>query len=173
MITTLKTWLAHRSRTAKMPASTIVLHSTDGASASSSISWLRQIGYSYHYVIERSGEVTKCVPTSKVAFHAGKSVGPSARSGAGAAIINPNVNEFSIGISFANRESKSEPITDKQVEAAIELIDELCKADERLVFLTTHYAISPGRKTDPAMLRRADIDRIAESGGLEVWGVRK
>jgi N-acetyl-anhydromuramyl-L-alanine amidase AmpD len=157
MITALKTWLASRSR--KRPTTTIVLHATDGASASSSIAWLREIGLSYHYVIERDGEITKAVPVSRVAYHAGKSMGPD----------GPNVNDYSIGISFANFESRRESLTAAQVNACKNLVQELAVSDPHLNWLTTHAVISPGRKTDPRMLSRENLTAIALASGLMVW----
>jgi len=156
-IKNLKNWLASRQRTA--PITTIVLHSTDGWSALSSISWLRQIGYSYHYIIERDGEVTKCVPLSRVAFHAGKSTGPQGKG----------VNPYSVGISFANRESKKEKITDAQIKAMKELVTELKTDISSINWITTHYWISPGRKKDPAMLSRLVINDLADALKLKVY----
>jgi len=160
MINNLTNWLASRPR--KSQPTTIVLHATDGASAGSSISWLRKIGLSYHYVIERDGEITKCVPVSRVAFHAGKSFGPSGN----------NVNNHSVGISFANRESKGEKLTDAQVRECGKLVKELALGVPSLRYLTTHYAISPGRKTDPKMLEKTTIRVFAETAGLVVWGLK-
>lgn len=156
-ITALKDWLASRAR--KTHCTTIVLHSTDGASAGSSIHWLRQIGLSYHYVIERDGSITKCVPVSRVALHAGKSLGPN----------GPDVNRYSIGIAFANRESKDEPITAYQIRAADELINELKSGDPGLKYLTMHKLISPGRKTDPAMLPINEFRGFAGRNRLLTW----
>lgn len=136
----LKNWLLSRDRHGR-DTTTIVLHATAGGSGSSSIDWLRQIGLSYHYVIERDGLIRKCVPVSRVAFHAGKSVGPE----------GGNVNNYSIGIAFANR-NDGEPYPLAQREAAKELIDALASADSHIRYLTTHYHISPGRKTDPKRL---------------------
>jgi N-acetyl-anhydromuramyl-L-alanine amidase AmpD len=157
MITALTNWLASRPR--KVPISTIVLHATDGASAGSSISWLRKIGLSYHYVIERDGSVTKCVPVSRVAFHAGKSFGPQ----------GSDVNPYSIGISLANLESHREPITQKQIDALDDLVGLLCDAEPDIKWITTHYWISPGRKTDPKMLPVQNIMKIATANKLRMW----
>jgi N-acetylmuramoyl-L-alanine amidase len=154
--TPLGKWLPSRTRHAS--TTTIVLHATDGKSAGSSISWLRQIGLSYHYIIERDGEIFKCVPISRVAFHAGRSVGPE----------GPNVNGYSIGIAFANYESGQEKITAEQIVACAELVQDL-SAGSWVSFLTTHYWVSPGRKTDPSMLPKADIFRMAKAAGIRVW----
>lgn len=160
-ISNLTNWLASRARN-EYPPTTIVLHATDGASAGSSIAWLKQIGLSYHYVIERDGSITKCVPISRVAFHAGVSQGPN----------GSDVNPYSIGIAFANFESHGEKVTEAQVQAAKELCQALCLDNPRLRFLTTHYAISPGRKTDPANISRFDLGAIAGYAGLSLWGIK-
>jgi N-acetyl-anhydromuramyl-L-alanine amidase AmpD len=157
MITALANWLASRPR--KRPVSTIVLHATDGASAGSSISWLRKIGLSYHYVIERDGSVTKCVPVSRVAFHAGKSKGPQ----------GVNVNEYSVGIALANWESRDEFVTPQQVDALDDLVELLCDAEPDIRWITTHYWVSPGRKTDPRMLPQTKIMGMATVNKLRMW----
>jgi N-acetylmuramoyl-L-alanine amidase len=157
MITSLANWLASRPR--KRPISTIVLHATDGASAGSSISWLRKIGLSYHYVIERDGAITKCVPLSRIAFHAGKSKGPGGL----------NVNDYSVGIALANWESRREAITEKQLDALDELVETLAINEPDIKWITTHYWISPGRKTDPKMLRLDDIKSLSSAYKLGVW----
>lgn len=148
------------TRTRRQECSTIVLHSTDGKSASSSVEWLSKIGLSYHYIIERDGHVYKLAPVSRVAFHAGVSSGPEGN----------NVNEYSIGIAFANYESGKEPITLGQVKAAKKLVAEIVASGAPIRWVTTHYAISPGRKTDPAMLLKAELKEIA--GTVPVWGVK-
>ena len=150
----LPTWLPFRSRHA--PITTIVLHATAGKSASSSIAWLRKIKLSYHYIIERDGTVFKCVPYSRVAFHAGKSLGPQGE----------NVGEYSIGISFANMDDGSEPYTAEAVAACNALIAELSGAIPSLKWITRHKDISPGRKTDPGVSLK--FDRI-NAGRLERW----
>lgn len=151
----LKTWLQSRAR--KHPATGIVLHATAGASAASSISWLRQIGLSYHYVIERDGVVTKCVPLSRVAFHAGVSW---AWGGA-------NCNEYTIGICFANRNDGKEPYTAEQTTAALDLVAEIRK-DKNIRWVTSHAlcATPSGRKDDP---KGYDMAKFAGACGLKLW----
>ena len=155
----LTSWLLSRAR--RKPCNTVVLHATDGASAASSIDWLRQIWLSYHYLIERDGTITKCVPYTRVAYHAGKSVGPEGK----------NVNDYSVGIAFANFQSKGELLTERQIDAAYFLTRELKLAVPTLQYVTTHYAISPGRKTDPSMLPKRHLAQIARNNNLRVWGV--
>lgn len=156
MITVLKTWLMTRAR--KRPCTTIVLHGTAGASGESSVSWLRKIGLSYHYIVDRDGSITKCAPTSRVAFHAGKSLGPE----------GPSVNDYSIGIAFANLENGRDSITTAQLDAVASLVKQL-KAEFPLYWITTHYAISPGRKSDPMMLRKVDLIAFTARVNLTAW----
>jgi len=157
VITTLKKWLESRER--KHTITTIVVHGTSGKSASSSIEWLKQIGLSYHYVIERDGSITKCVPYSRVAFHAGKSEGPN----------GSNVNNYSIGISFANMEDGKEKISTAQYDSLYMLIVQLKREIPAIRFLTTHYAISPGRKSDPIMMTEEVLKRFAKRVSLTPW----
>lgn len=149
-----KKWLPHRARNGSV--TTIVLHSTAGGSATGSISWLRKIGLSYHYIIERDGSRHKLVPASSVAFHAGKSIGPN----------GSNVNNYSIGISFANLNDGKEKITDAQIEAARQLVRELTAVYPSIEFITTHRLISWRRKTDP---RRFDFVSFTAGLGLKAW----
>jgi len=140
---------------------TIVLHATDGSSVDGSITWLREKGNSYHYIIDRGGEITKCVANSREAFHAGLSVGPN----------GSRVNRYSIGISFANWQSQNEDITNAQVSACTALVKQLALVYSGINFLTTHYAVSPKRKTDPSKIAKAEIIAMAKAAGLEVWGI--
>lgn len=150
-------WLVSRTRT--KPITTIVLHATAGGSAASSIVWLQKIGLSYHYLIDRDGTTFKCVPTTRTAFHAGVSHGPS----------GANVNDYSIGIAFANR-NDGEITTAAQIAACRTLIADLTKAIPSLQFLTTHYAITvqpngQARKTDPVGFNHLNEVR----GSLVLW----
>ena len=134
--------LACRPRKAKL--TTIVLHATAGASASSSISWLRKIGLSYHAIIGDGlkgddGHVYKCVDDTKVAFHAGVSKGPN----------GSNVNEYSLGLAFASMDDGEDCITRAQWDAAVDRCVLWVLAYPDLEYITTHRNIAPGRKTDP------------------------
>lgn len=155
-IQVLKNWLASRPRS--KPATTVVLHATGGESATGAISWLRKIKLSYHYIIAKDGEVIKCVPTGRVAFHAGKSRGPDGE----------NVNAYSIGISFANRNDGRDPYTSAQVQACRDLMFELKRNIPTLEWLTTHRAIAPLRKTDPKGFLCSGVN----GPGLKMWGCK-
>lgn len=138
--------LANRQRKKNTTVTTIVLHGTGGASGLSSINWLKKINLSYHYIIERDGTIHKCVPLSRVAFHAGKSVGPS----------GANCNEYSIGIAFANMEN-GEPLTQAQLQACRELIGAITASTSTIKHVTTHAAIAPKRKSDPRSFKKEMI----------------
>jgi len=145
------------SRPRKKPITTIVLHATAGSTLGGALSTLRLKGFSYHYLIDKDGTVTKGVPYGRVAFHAGESMGPD----------GPNVNEYSIGISFVNRNDGKDPYTAAQTVSCENLIKELCNAVP-LHWLTTHYAISGFRgKTDP---KRFPCSLV--KGDLMMWGCK-
>ena len=130
-------WLKHSERNAVV--TTVVLHATAGATAQSSIDWLRKplVLASYHYIIERDGTVFKCVPLSKKAWHCGISNGPDGR----------NVNAYSVGIAFANK-NDGEPVTFEQTLSAQALIGQLRGQFLQLEHITTHRLIT-SRKSDP------------------------
>lgn len=170
-IRTLITFLASRAR--KRPITTIVLHATAGSTAGGAISTLKAKGFSYHAIVEdqreQDGEINKCVPDSRVAFHAGKSVGPD----------GPNVNDYSLGASFVNLSDGKDPYSVAQVTAMLERCESWCLAYPTIKHLTTHYWISPGRKTDPRNAAGFDIlvfhmqlnQRLRRQGhpGVELW----
>ncbi len=122
--------------------SAIVLHADTAAKVSQSIAWIRdpKSKVSYHTLVGRHGDAYQLVPFEKRAWHAGKS-SFKGRS---------NVNDFSIGISFGNKQD-GEPFTDAQYTTAAALIRELMTRypDITLDRITTHSAVSPSRKTDP------------------------
>lgn len=146
------------SRPRKQPCTTVVLHATAGSTLGGAISTLRLKGLSYHYLIEKDGAVTKCCPSSRVAYHAGKSIGPSGK----------NVNDYSIGISFVNRNDGVDPITTDQELVTRILIRDL-KAAFPLKYVTTHWAISPGRKSDPVTMGPSVLKDFSISVGLMDW----
>lgn len=157
-IKTLGYWLASRAR--KVPCDTVVLHATAGSTFSGALSALKSRELSYHYIIEdereTDGLVRKCVPYTRVAFHAGQSFGPR---GSG-------VNNYSVGISFVNRNDGADGYSRKQYESCLGLIEELKKVLP-LKHITTHALISPGRKTDP---KNFPIEQMAKDCGLQLWG---
>lgn len=149
------------SRRRVQECDTVVLHATAGSSFKGAYQALMSRELSYHAIIEdqkeTDGLIRKLVPLSRVAFHAGKSMGPH----------GPNVNNYSIGISFVNRNDGLDGYSPAQYEAAREYILECKKQFPKLRYLTTHAAISPGRKFDP---RNFPAKQLAADCGLEWWG---
>jgi N-acetyl-anhydromuramyl-L-alanine amidase AmpD len=183
-IIVVKNPLRSKPRPASVAISGIILHSTDGWSATSSIAWQRLTGTSYTYIIERDGTAYKCVPISQAANHAGSSYGWREELRGVSRAQNSvtkkfkagcSVNSYTIGIAFANRESKGEQLTQAQLDAAMELIQILVAADKggHLKYVSTHYAVSPKRKFDPAMLPIKELRKLAELNGLRLWGITK
>lgn len=134
----------HNARPVGVSIDCLVLHADAGRSEEGTLHWLTDPGskVSYHYLVGRSGTLYQCVPDRRRAWHAGKS-----RLG-----DRENVNDFSVGVSFANRQD-GEPFPQKQITAGLALCRELLAVHhipiERVV---THAQIAPGRKTDPGPL---------------------
>ncbi len=135
---------------------TVVLHATAGSTAQGAIATLRERGLSYHYLVDKDGSVTKLAGTSRAAFHAGESAGPQ----------GPAVNGYSVGVSLVNLNDGRDPYPQAQRMAVEELLGELAVAMPSLRYLTTHYTISPGRKTDP---KGYPVAELAAACGLELW----
>lgn len=138
----LGTYLASRPR--KRPVTTVVLHATAGGTFLGAWSTLKLKGYGYHalFPAERDkdhGWVIKCVPDSRTCAHAGKSVGPD----------GPSVNAYSLGASLVNMNDGKDPYSDEQYQASIERVASWVMAYPTIKWITTHYWVSPGRKTDP------------------------
>jgi N-acetylmuramoyl-L-alanine amidase len=148
--------LASRARKPGAVCDTLVLHATAGSTLEGAISALRSRKLSYHYLIAKNGDIVKCVATGLVAFHAGASRGPQ----------GSQVNDYSIGISFVNLNDGKDIYTPKQLLAAKQLVEALQRAIPTLRHLTTHYAISPGRKTDP---RDFPVEALAKETSLSLW----
>lgn len=157
MTVTLKRLLKHSERPSGTTVTTVVLHHTAGASALSTIEYLRKplVMASYHYIVERDGTVYKCVPASKKAWHCGVSSGPNGK----------DVNRYSVGVAFANK-GDGEEYPDAQLVAAGELIRSLRKQFPRLYYITSHRLITK-RKIDPAYF---DFVKFADGmTGLTTW----
>ena len=149
IIETLTRWLPHRRRT--RPISTIVLHATAGSTFTGALSTLRLRGLSYHYIVEdqreRDGRIIKCAPADSIALHAGASMGPQ----------GPNVNNYSVGIALVNRNDGQDPYSDEQHRSVRMLCENLITHYPTIRYVTTHYWVSPGRKSDP---RGFDVERL-------------
>ena len=143
------------SRKRQVDCDTVILHATAGSSFMGAYNALKSRELSYHYIIEKDGAINKLVPYSRVAYHAGKSVGPN----------GSNVNHYSVGISFVNRNDGTDKYTKEQYEACLDLIESL-KTGLPLQWITTHAFISPGRKTDP---KNFPVGKMSLDCGLRLW----
>lgn len=133
----------------------IVMHTTEGGSAQSSIDYMNKTAdktASYHYLIDRSGDILRMTMPTLVAYHAGDSWWPDPVPQINGKPDRPNggksVNRCSVGIAWANR--NGEPLTDAQIESALWLCATFCK-DYRIPVANVigHRECSPGRKSDP------------------------
>jgi len=119
----------------------VVLHHSSGSYAGS-VSWILQSKsqVSYHVIIDTDGSRTVFAEEWKRCWHAGKS-NFKGRS---------NCNGFLVGLAFSGDTTKRE-LTDAEVESAVEYLlplFEKYKWPTDLSTVTTHKAISPGRKND-------------------------
>lgn len=119
----------------------IVIHGTVGTDAGD-LSHLRRAEsqVSYHYLVQRTGQIHRLVRPERRAWHAGKSVWKGVE----------DVNDFSIGIGLSNLGNGIELFTEAQYLSA----GYLCSVFRRefsigMDSIVGHYHISPGRKTDP------------------------
>src|SRR5688572_23440724 len=125
----------------------VVLHCDASASAAASVSWIMNPAsqVSYHALIDRNGDITQFVPDEKRAWHAGKS----------AFFGIPDCNDYSIGISFSNKNDGIEPYDTRAIKSGVELVAAtLKKWSLGLDAITTHEMVARpmGRKTDPGPL---------------------
>lgn len=129
-----------KARPAGVKPTVIVLHASAGKSDAGDVSWIvsPKSGISYHVLIGRDGTVYRFVDPKHQAYHAGISSFKGRQF----------VNQFSIGVAFANRHDGTEPMTPAQKDAGIKVVAELVKA-HGIQHITTHAAIAPTRKTDP------------------------
>jgi N-acetyl-anhydromuramyl-L-alanine amidase AmpD len=152
----------------------LVLHATAGSDLQGAVDTLRQKGFSYHYIIEKDGTCTKCLPSTNVAYHAGNSYGPlEAESGvsrqqdsASNFVAGCSVNSYSLGVSFVNLNDGQDEITEAQLVTLGDLVEQLKGAFPGFCTVTTHAIVSPGRKTDPITL---DLESVANRIGLIPW----
>lgn len=118
----------------------IVLHGTAGRDESADVFWCTQpeSKVSYHLIVGRKGKVYVLVPFERRAWHAGVSEWKGRH----------NVNNFSLGFAFANRNDGIERLTTEQIAVMKALVQGV---RERLpaVEVVTHTMVAPGRKHDP------------------------
>lgn len=138
------TWSPNSSSRKGTVIDTIVLHSTAG-SASGAIAWFMNPNsrVSAHYVVAKDGKVTKLVPTSLSAWHAGR----LARL--------KRANMRSIGIEMEQLTTDLD-WTPEQYKALDELITKLRVSIPTIKFLVGHREIN-AVKSDPYHI---DMDEL-------------
>jgi len=166
----------HTSRT--FAPEGIVLHDTAGRLKpfSATLNWFADPSAkaSAHFTVDRAGGVGQSALTNQCAWHAGKSQYKGRKSVSrftfGIEMVNPGrmevVNDFT-GKAWYGQKFKSSDeydvsyvetpehgagmwmdYTDTQIDSVVTLCRTLVKEFD-LDFITTHWAISPGRKVDP------------------------
>lgn len=142
------------------PVDCIVLHATADSDTQASIDWCctpkpkNPNPVSYHVIVDRDGTAYHLVDSAKRAWHAGVSEFQG----------RTNVNDFSIGLSFANRNDGREPYTEQQYASAASLIVAWMGRYPKITLdrITTHKVIARpiGRKTDPLGFDAAKLKRF-------------
>ena len=132
------------------PIDAVVLHATADDDTAGSLQWCctpkpkNPNPVSYHALVDRDGTVYALVDVEHRAWHAGVS------SFKGRA----NANDYSIGLSFANRNDGKEPYPAVQLQVGAALVASWMRQYPAITLdrITTHRAIAlpDGRKTDPA-----------------------
>ena len=167
-------WLAHRPRRGATLVDTVVLHASATGDVTTAVREFKDQGLSCHYLVDKAGTPHKCVPYSAVAFHAGNSFGPHEatrgtsrqQDGNFNFVEMTSVNEYSIGLCLVNLNDGIDFYPQEQFDGTVRLLKDLRGVLPSLKYLTTHYWVSPGRKTDPDGF---DVVRIARLTGLEIW----
>jgi N-acetylmuramoyl-L-alanine amidase len=118
----------------------IVLHADASPNEKGCLSWLQssESKVSYHALVGRDGKVYTVVPYDRRAWHAGKAEWNG----------HKDVNGCSIGLCFSNKNDAKEPLTDAQ-KAAMQALIAQVRGKYGPLPVTTHAAVSPGRKNDP------------------------
>jgi len=129
----------HKARPAK--PTLVVMHASAGKSDAGDLSWIvsPQSKVSYHYLVGRDGEVYELVSPDRIAYHAGLSEWNGVK----------HCNTYSVGVSWANRNDGSEPLTGAQLKGMRELLDWLAVKYPTLKEVVTHKDVAPTRKSDP------------------------
>lgn len=159
----------------------LIVHATAGASAQSSINYLRTKGNSYHFIIARDtrdsdwtykSDGSECTVFQCVRYHhRGRHVSttipvPGTNGG--------HINDHSLAISLANLQKHvpndpnagPEAYTPQQILALNELITMVKAEVPSLRYLTTHAVVQPWNRSDPV---RIDGPALAARFGLNWW----
>lgn len=131
-----------RKSTNNRKVTCVVLHATQTAKLGSALEWLtiQESKVSSHYLIDLDGTILQLVDENNIAWTCGESSWKGQKG----------VNAFSISIEIVNANDGVMPYPEAQLEALRALVGAICR--ERNLGsedITTHAAISPGRKTDP------------------------
>jgi N-acetyl-anhydromuramyl-L-alanine amidase AmpD len=135
-------------RPAGVTVSVIVLHADASDNAQASVSWIKskESKVSYHALVDRDGTVYTFVEPSQRAWHAGVSAFDGQK----------DANNFSLGLSFANKCDGKEPYTEAQYWSGAAVVREWMQLYPAITLdrITTHEAIAlpAGRKHDPGPL---------------------
>jgi len=126
------------------PVTAIVLHHTAVLSTAEQTARFFQdpkVKVSSHYVVDRTGEIVRCVPDAQRAWHAGV----SSFDGQG------DVNTYSVGIEISNVGDGVEPYPSAQVKSVVRLVAWLASTYQvPLTRVARHrdIALPAGRKKD-------------------------
>jgi N-acetyl-anhydromuramyl-L-alanine amidase AmpD len=159
----------------------LILHATAGASAMSSIDYLRTKGNAYHFIIARDAKdspwtyqsdgsesvIYQCARYQHRARHVSTTIPvPGTKDG--------NINDYSVAVSLANFQQKvkadpyngPEEYTDQQMLALNGLLTLIKRDVPTITHLTTHAVVQPWNRADPV---RIDGKALAERFGWEWW----
>lgn len=165
----------------------VVLHDTAGQlTHGNSAAYLRsnEAKVSVHFVIEVDGTIVQQVPTNRTANHAGPSsfhgrsgcndfsigieiVNPGRMTAAGSEFARPwwggTFNRTLFGIEEVSTPQHGSGLwmhySQEQIRAVLELLEVLFRDVLTLTDITTHWYVSPGRKTDTNPLFPIDVVR--------------
>jgi len=139
----------------------VVVHYTASGTLEGAVRTLRNVGYSYHYLIDHDGSVHQYVPEGKSAYHAGCDA-------KAAECKRPGSNQPSIGISFVNCGHKEdcggrnpacspvandkcwEPYTKEQIDSFVKLVADVTRRHGSLLD-------SQGQVTEDKLVMHSDI----------------
>lgn len=137
------------------PVLGIILHCTAGDTVEGATSWLNRFlkngegKASYHYLIAKSGRITRTLDPGMVAYHAGRSRWP------GLPDSNGSLNHCTVGIGWANDNGSDadlcdDDLTPEQIGAGLWLCEAMMsRYGVPPNYVLGHREVSPGRKSDP------------------------
>lgn len=159
----------------------LILHATAGASARSSIDFLRTKGNSYHFIIARDSKDSdwtyKSDGTESIVYqcvryhHRGRHVSTTIPV---PETNEEGINDHSIAVSLANLQKHvpndpnpgPEEYTEQQLLALNGLITLIKSEVPSIKYLTTHAVVQPWNRSDPT---RIDGEEIAAMFGFKWW----